>query len=101
MPGVRVGDSGLCCTCVTYFERLLTPLLVDSSPKGLRESYFVRQLGDAVEADYKLHQTGSSKYDVIGSSANCRDKSRRAQNGHETGITEDEIQRCIYLFLNI
>ena len=29
---VTVGDSGLCCcTCVTYFERLLTPLYVDSA----------------------------------------------------------------------
>ena len=27
---VTLGDSGLCCTCVTYFERLLTPLCVDS-----------------------------------------------------------------------
>ena len=27
---VTVGNSGLCCcTCVTYFERLLTPLFVD------------------------------------------------------------------------
>ena len=29
---VTVGNSGLCCcTCVTYFERLLTPLCVDSA----------------------------------------------------------------------
>ena len=28
---VTVGDSGLCCCiCVTYFERKLTPLLVDT-----------------------------------------------------------------------
>ena len=37
MP-VTVGDSGLCCrTCVTYFERQLTPLCVDSARcSGLR-----------------------------------------------------------------
>ena len=29
---ITVGDSGLCCsTCVTYFERWLTPLCVDSA----------------------------------------------------------------------
>ena len=28
---VTIGDSGLCCcVCVTYFERCLTPLCVDS-----------------------------------------------------------------------
>ena len=31
---VTVGDSGLCCTCVTYFEHQLTPLCVDSFPTG-------------------------------------------------------------------
>ena len=31
---VTLGDSGLCCTCVTYFERLLTPLCADSINAG-------------------------------------------------------------------
>ena len=37
---VTVGDSGLCCTCVTYFERLLTPLSVDSA-RAFGDSFFV------------------------------------------------------------
>ena len=45
---VTTGDSGLChCTCVTYFERQLTPLCVHSNEitiiKSHNTSYVVRR----------------------------------------------------------
>ena len=40
---VTVGDSGLCCTCVTYFERRLTPLSVDYA-RSLRVLVYKTQL---------------------------------------------------------
>ena len=39
---VTVGDSGLCCcVCVTFFERRLTPLFVDSA-QALWVSFYFR-----------------------------------------------------------
>ena len=43
---VPIGDSGLCCyTCVTYFERRSTPLLVDSA-QALWASFCFRFVDD-------------------------------------------------------
>ena len=40
---VTVGDSGLCCTCVAYFESYLTPLCVDSE-RALWASFCFRSV---------------------------------------------------------
>ena len=48
---VTVGDSGLCyCTCVTCFERSLTPLCVDSA-RALWVSFCFRFVAMHSEAD--------------------------------------------------
>ena len=40
---ITVCDSCLCCTCVTYFERQLTPLFLDSA-RALSASFYFRFL---------------------------------------------------------
>ena len=41
---VTVVDSGLCCICVTSFERLLTPLLVDFDAKKMPQTFRIKSL---------------------------------------------------------
>ena len=41
---VTVGDSGLCCVCVTSFERLLTPLLVHFDAKKMPGTFRIKPL---------------------------------------------------------
>ena len=50
---VPIGDSGLCCyTCVTYFERKSTPLLVDSA-RALWASFCFRFVDDGFDVERK------------------------------------------------